>query len=242
MKKNKGIKRSYKHKGVMFSILRIMFLLIAGVVYFMYFIIHGFHTLIGKAFLNLPRIARVTVIYSMLLIVGTGTFITYNYPKVKFEVKSISENIDIPKIEFDNTVEAKTKPKKSTVQKVCEKYSEIECKIFKTTKKHKLTTNQGYMLMAISKHETGDWTSSIYKNYHNMGGIIGSNGFRQYSSLDEGIEDFVNLLDKYYINNGRNTIELIGAKYCPVGASNDPTGLNQHWVPQVTKYYNQYVS
>lgn len=236
------MKKNYKRKGVLFTILRVTFMMIYGLVYFIYFIIHGFHTLIGKGFMNLPRIARVMLIYSMLIIVATGTMITYNYPKVKFEVKSIRENIEIPKIEYKNIefVKAKTRPKVTATSKVCKRYSEIECKIFKRAKKHGLSNNHAFMLMAISKHETGSWTSSIFKSYYNMGGIIGSNGFRHYNSLDEGIEDFVNLLDKYYINNGRNTIELIGAKYCPVGASNDPTGLNQYWIPQVTKYYNEY--
>lgn len=244
MKKNKGIKRNYKHKGVMFSILRIMFLIIAGVLYFMYFIIRGIHTLIGKAFLHLPRITKVLTIYTLIACAGMGILATYSQPKINYQIKSFVSNYEIPEIEYENIkmVYAKTKPKVTATSTVCKKYSDIECKIFKTAKKHGLSTNQGYMLMAISKHETGNWSSSIFKNYHNMGGIIGSHGFRQYSSLDEGIEDFVNLLDKYYINNGRNTIELIGAKYCPVGASNDPTGLNNYWVPQVTKYYNQYVS
>ncbi|EDO1100288.1 peptidoglycan DD-metalloendopeptidase family protein, partial [Listeria monocytogenes] len=30
------------------------------------------------------------------------------------------------------------------------------------------------------------------------------------------------------------TIEKLGAIYAPIGASNDPTGLNQNWVPTVT--------
>lgn len=30
-------------------------------------------------------------------------------------------------------------------------------------------------------------------------------------------------------------IEFLGARYCPVGADNDPTGLNRHWVGNVTK-------
>lgn len=237
------MKKNYKNKGVIFTLLRIIFLIMAGVLYFIYFIIRGIHTLIGKAFMCLPRITKVLTIYTLIACAGMGVLATYSQPKINYQIRSLASNYEIPEIEYENIkmVYAKTKPKVTATSKVCKKYSEIECKIFKTAKKHGLSTNQGYMLMAISKHETGNWTSSIFKNYHNMGGIIGSHGFRQYSSLDEGIEDFVNLLDRYYINNGRNTIEAIGAKYCPVGASNDPTGLNQHWVPQVTKYYNEYI-
>ena len=239
-KKNKKVKR----RGFLVKVIRFVVLVIVGVIYIVYFIIKGFHTLVGKGFMNLPRIARVLTIYAMLMCMGMGVLATYSQPKINYEVKAFAEHVNIPEIDFGEVklVKAKTRPKVTATSKVCKKYSEIECMIFKKAKKHGLTTNQGYMLMAISKHETGNWSSSIFKNYHNMGGIIGSNGFRQYNSLDDGIEDFVNLLDNYYINNGRDTIELIGAKYCPVGASNDPTGLNQHWVPQVTKYYNDYTN
>ncbi len=31
-------------------------------------------------------------------------------------------------------------------------------------------------------------------------------------------------------------ITHLGARYCPVGADNDPDGLNRHWVGNVTKF------
>lgn len=239
-------KTNYKNKGLIFSIARYTVLFFMGILYFIYFIVRGFHTIIGKSFLKLPRITKVSIIYCLIFCALFGVVSSYfTNPRINFEIKRISSNIKISSIDLDNVqiAYAKTKPRKpKAVELVCNQYSVVECKIFKKAKEHGLSNNHAYMLMAISKHETGNWTSSIYRNYHNLGGIIGSHGFRQYNSLDDGVEDFVNLLDKYYINNGRNTIELIGAKYCPVGASNDPTGLNNYWVPQVTKYYNQYVS
>jgi len=36
-------------------------------------------------------------------------------------------------------------------------------------------------------------------------------------------------------------ITFLGSKYCPIGADNDPNNLNQHWVKNVTYYYNQIV-
>lgn len=34
-------------------------------------------------------------------------------------------------------------------------------------------------------------------------------------------------------------IAFLGRTYCPVGASNDPRGLNVNWVKNVTKLYNK---
>lgn len=36
----------------------------------------------------------------------------------------------------------------------------------------------------------------------------------------------------------RMFIAFLGSSYCPVGASNDPTGLNKHWVVNVIKIYD----
>ena len=32
-------------------------------------------------------------------------------------------------------------------------------------------------------------------------------------------------------------IDFLGARYCPIGAENDPNGLNKHWVRNVRFYY-----
>ena len=34
-------------------------------------------------------------------------------------------------------------------------------------------------------------------------------------------------------------ISFLGSRYCPVGASNDPTGLNVNWIKNVTYFYNR---
>lgn len=35
-------------------------------------------------------------------------------------------------------------------------------------------------------------------------------------------------------------ITFLGSKYCPVGADNDPTGLNKHWIKNVKYYYYEF--
>ena len=119
--------------------------------------------------------------------------------------------------------------------------NEIECKIYNKAREVELTHEQAMMIVAISKHETGNWTSRAFKNKNNFGGVMCNTGLKQYSSLEEGLNGFVNLLKNRYFNRGLDTVDKIGAVYCPVGASNDPNGLNQHWIPNVTKYYNEYL-
>ena len=42
---------------------------------------------------------------------------------------------------------------------------------------------------------------------------------------------------KRWIDSGENVdfITFLGNRYCPVGADNDPNGLNKHWIPNVRK-------
>jgi hypothetical protein len=35
-------------------------------------------------------------------------------------------------------------------------------------------------------------------------------------------------------------IQYLGNRYCPIGAGNDPGGLNKHWVRNVTHYYRKF--
>ncbi len=94
------------------------------------------------------------------------------------------------------------------------------------------------LVKAIIQHETGNMTSKAAKSKNNFGGIMGSGGLRTYGSAEEGIDAVAKLLatDRY---RGKS-IPQIGAIYAPIGASNDPNGLNNHWVSGVTKFYNQY--
>ena len=97
-----------------------------------------------------------------------------------------------------------------------------------------------FLLASISIHETGNGTSKILREKNNVAGLM-KNGitFRSYKSIDDSIFWFANLLEDYYIAGGRNDLESIGRKFCPVGAKNDPTGLNQHWIPNIEKIYER---
>ena len=124
--------------------------------------------------------------------------------------------------------------------KTC-KMDKYSCMIYLVGKEYGLTDEQSFMAVAISKHETGNYTSNAFKNQNNLGGIFRSGQLATFGTLEEGINEFVSLLKNSYFDKGLDTIEEIGNVYCPVGASNDPTGVNVHWIPMVTKYYNELI-
>lgn len=39
--------------------------------------------------------------------------------------------------------------------------------------------------------------------------------------------------------NANDFIEFLGKTYCPIGAKNDPKGLNKNWVKNVVYFYNR---
>jgi hypothetical protein len=90
---------------------------------------------------------------------------------------------------------------------------------------------------AIMLHETASGTQGYILSHNNPGGLYGNNGFIYYKSVDAGIYDMAKRIKAYYIDQGLTTVAKFGAKYCPIGASNDPKGVNRHWIPNVTNLY-----
>jgi beta-N-acetylglucosaminidase len=95
------------------------------------------------------------------------------------------------------------------------------------------------LLASVAIHETGNGKSRAANEKNNVAGMMGANGLKSYASVEDSIMDMARNLSKNYLNKGLTTIAQIGAKYAPVGASNDPTGLNNHWVNGVSKYMNK---
>lgn len=96
-------------------------------------------------------------------------------------------------------------------------------------------------LAAISMHETGNGTSSAFRNKNNAMGISGKGGPKHISSVEESINIMARTLakkDGYY--KGKNTIGEIGKVYAPSGATNDPTGLNAYWAGGVAKNFKMF--
>lgn len=43
-----------------------------------------------------------------------------------------------------------------------------------------------------------------------------------------------------FTNPEQDYIAFLGSRWCPVGAINDPLGLNKHWIPNVQQLYKLY--
>lgn len=152
-------------------------------------------------------------------------------PEVIEKIKSVTEIKEVYAIK-----EIMVEPKK------CE-WGIYECAIYDKALEYGLNEEQSKIAVAITKHETGNYTSTLFKDSNNIGGLYNSTAkkFFKYSNIEEGIDAYINNLKKGYFDKGLDTIEKIQKKYCPIGAENDPTGLNANWTSGVTYYYNQLV-
>ncbi|EDA0477009.1 cell wall hydrolase [Listeria monocytogenes] len=92
------------------------------------------------------------------------------------------------------------------------------------------------LLAAISFHETGWGSSNMVRTKNNVGGMMSASRGMVFASLDEGIERMANTVHNRIFKDGKNTIEALGSVYAPLGAANDPTGLNQNWIPTIKQY------
>lgn len=227
-KKNR-IKRTVKKIGVkgilkklVKSILRNIIYFVVGFIYVIYLLIREFDNLVAKLFMKLPRVMKVAIIYLLVANVGMDV---YDILDLNDKVNSISV--------IAEEVEAQSEPQNFELEEEKEEicvFDSVSCKIVETGKKIGLNQEEILISIAISKWETGNYTSNAFKNKNNVGGMMCSNGLITYSSLDEGIEKFLTNLKKNYFDIGLNTLEKIQPKYCPIGAENDPTELNQYWL------------
>lgn len=118
------------------------------------------------------------------------------------------KNPTVAKIEKKSGYKKETKEKpeeKSTEELIIEKCNEIGV--------------DSSIPVAISKLETGYFTSNAHDNYNNPGGIMimvnGSYELKYFNTIEEGVDYFVsNLVDNYF-SVGLYSAEEIGPKYCP---------------------------
>lgn len=93
------------------------------------------------------------------------------------------------------------------------------------------------LLISIAIQESGRGTSRAARVNKNLFGIMRGGKVASFRSWKEGIEYTAKLLSEKYVKSGADSIEKIGRKYAPVGASNDPRNLNSGWVAGVSRNY-----
>lgn len=229
-----------KNKKVLKKTVGVAVMIILGFGYAIYYILKFFDTNVPKVFMKAPRLFRQLVIYSMIILSCLCFVGREKQQAILQNTVQQAENVQEELI-IENTANYTEEEEIIEIEPVKCQLSEIECMIYNEGEKQELSQDQIYMVLSISKQETGHWTSSAFKKLYNIGGIMDSDGLRGYNSLNEGIADTVRILKNYYFNKGLDTLEKIQKKYCPIGAENDPTGLNNYWLKNTTIFYNEYL-
>lgn len=106
----------------------------------------------------------------------------------------------------------------------------------RVAKKHNIDP---ILMIAICIHETGWGKSVAVRDYNNPSGQMTSGGLIKFPTLEEGLEMTGRTLDNLMNERQLNTIEKLQTAYAPSGASNDPTGLNNFWVKNVTSFADE---
>lgn len=112
----------------------------------------------------------------------------------------------------------------------CHAFSDEADKIITEAKKNGLSP---VIIAAIMIHESAWGTSQGIIENNNPAGLMSEQGLISYPSLGEGIEAIGRTLKNLIVERQLTTVERLGSVYCPVGADNDPTGLNAYWVPAI---------
>lgn len=223
------IKRNLKAlpKNVVMSIIYIL----VALLYIIYILVKGFNNLIVKLFMKIPRLIRVALIYAMVINMVTNIILVSGNHNLEL-INPLSLEVihfDYEQVNF-NVEGEKTQE--------C-KFDSTSCLIYNKAKELGLNEDQTLMSIAISKWETGNYTSVAFRSKNNVGGMMCSSGLITYSSLEEGIIAFLNNLKYNYFDIGLDTLEKIQPKYCPIGAENDPNNLNVNWLGGAQKMYNE---
>lgn len=196
---------------------------------------------INKAWVKVKKVLIIFGIGFMCGLVYSNLFICSDL----IAKAETNENKEV--IQIDQKEEKSLKTQKNAELESLEKIEElsnectldeVSCKIKKVAQDYSVDWR---LAVAISMHETWDYTSYIFKHQNNVGGMWnGIKGeFYSYETLDAGIEAYISNLKTNYYDEGRTTIETIQPKYAPIGANNDPNDLNSNWIPGVTRRYKE---
>lgn len=243
-KKNRIKRRVKKNfKNLPKNLIKNIIYLIVGFTYSIYLIIRWFDNLVVRLFMKLPRWSRAIILWALVisnLYHNFGSNINFNSKEVVI-ANNLVEVVEVADefTETENKVEID--PLQEENEEVCI-FDEVSCKIAKKGQELGLNEEQILISIAISKWETGNYTSNAFITKNNVGGVMCDTGLRTYATLDDGITHFLTNLKNYYFDVGLDTLEKIQPVYCPIGAANDPKGLNKNWLSGTNKMLDELMS
>ena len=192
---------------------------------------------INKVWVKVKKVLIIFFIGFMCGLVYSNLFI-HSDLIAKAEISESKEVIQIDQ-EEEKSLKSQKNAELESLEKIEElsnecTLDEVSCKIKKVAQDYGVDWR---LAVAISKHETGKYTSIAYNELNNVGGNFRNGSLMVFEDLDKGIDFFVSNLKNNYIDMGLDTIELIQPKYCPIGINDN--GDNKYWVSGVTKYYKE---
>ena len=192
---------------------------------------------INKVWVKVKKVLIIFFIGFMCGLVYSNLFI-HSDLIAKAEISESKEVIQIDQ-EEEKSLKSQKNAELESLEKIEElsnecTLDEVSCKIKKVAQEYGIDWR---LAVAISKHETGKYTSIAYNELNNVGGNFRNGSLMVFEDLDKGIDFFVSNLKNNYIDMGLDTIELIQPKYCPIGINDN--GDNKYWVSGVTKYYKE---
>ena len=100
------------------------------------------------------------------------------------------------------------------------------------------------LMASIAFLETGSGTSNAVVGYNNPGGLMNPatnwSTLLKFDTIEEGLRSMAKTMNRLIHKGGLTSISDLGSAYAPIGADNDPRGLNKHWVPGVTKFSTEF--
>ncbi|SCT28365.1 CHAP domain-containing protein [Staphylococcus caeli] len=111
--------------------------------------------------------------------------------------------------------------------------------IVKISKKHDVPPNL-FLAIVASESQWGKGVNATKQK--NPLSVMGAGTIHDSSfpTIDKGLEAGAKNLQDLYISEGLDTPKKIGPKYAPTeGATNDPTGMNNNWIPTVERIMKQ---
>ena len=141
-------------------LVKALFMIGKSIVKIIYLIIKFIDNLMAKLFMKLPRLLRVGVVYSLI---GLAILNFVNVPSKSVSAKTeTSENVAIATKNLPVETTEKPVVKEKVENTTCKFDNENACKIYDKAIEKGLTEKQSLLVVAISTHETGYWTSKAF--------------------------------------------------------------------------------